>query len=160
MSDWCFSISALQRFTIPRTVLLVVLAVSAAIVLSFRGIYEPDLWWHLAQGREAAAGRLVHTNLFNFLYPAYPQPYTPWLFDLAGYLAWQAGRGAGIQMAQMALLACTFALMYLACRERAEPAPALFILVLAFFVVEPRAMPRPHLATFAGMAACVLLIER
>jgi hypothetical protein len=150
----------LGRVTITRTLLLVLLAASAAAVLSFRGIYEPDLWWHLAQGREAAAGRLVHTNLFNFIYPDYPQPYTPWLFDLAGYLAWQAGRGAGIQIAQAALLASTFALMYLACRERADPAAALSILVLGFFVVEPRAIPRPHLATFAGMAACALLIER
>ena len=74
-----------------RTALLFSLAVAAAGVLSFRGIYESDLWWHLAQGREAAAGRLVRTNVFNFNYPDYPQAYTSWLYDLAGYLAWQAG---------------------------------------------------------------------
>src|SRR5207237_2452255 len=31
---------------------------------------------------------------------------------------------------------------------------------LGRFVLEPRAIPRPHLAAFAGMAACALLIER
>jgi hypothetical protein len=37
-----------------------------AVVLAFRPIYEPDLWWHLAQGRENAQGRFVRTNVFSF----------------------------------------------------------------------------------------------
>ena len=78
-------------------------AVAAACALSFRPIYEPDLWWHLAQGREVAAGRLVHTNVFNAIYPSYPQPYTPWLFDLVAYVAWQARRRNRNQIAQAAL---------------------------------------------------------
>jgi hypothetical protein len=136
------------------------LAVSAGAALSFRRIYEPDLWWHLAQGREAAGGYLVHSNVFSFIYPGYPQPYTPWLFDVGGYLAWQAGRGAGIQIGQAALLALAFALTYLACRDRASTSSAMAVLAVVFFVVEPRAIPRPHLATFAGIAACTLFIER
>lgn len=143
-----------------RTLLLLSLAVAAAVVLSFRGIYEPDLWWHLAQGREAAAGRLVHTNVFNFIYPDFPQPYTPWLFDLGGYLAWRAGGSLGIQIAQASLLTLTFALAYVACRQRASRSAALTVLILGFFVIEPRAIPRPHLVSFAGVAACALLIER
>ena len=35
-------------------------SLAAAALLSFRPIYEPDLWWHLAQGRENAAGHLVN----------------------------------------------------------------------------------------------------
>ena len=143
-----------------RLALLGALAAAAVGVLSFRSIYEPDLWWHLAQGREAAAGRLVHTNVFNFLYASYPQPYTPWLFDLGAYLAWQAAGGAGIQIAQAALLALAFVLMFLACRQRAATSATLAILILGFFVLEPRALPRPHLASFSGMAACTFLIER
>jgi hypothetical protein len=143
-----------------KTTLLLALAVAAASVLSFRAIYEPDLWWHLAQGREAAAGRLVHTNVFNFLYASYPQPYTPWLFDLGAYAAWRTAGGAGIQIAQAALLTLTFVLTFLACRQRAATSAVLAVLVLGFFVVEPRAIPRPHLASFAGIAACTFLIER
>jgi hypothetical protein len=143
-----------------RTALLCSLAIAAAVLLTFRGIYEADLWWHLAQGRENAAGRLVRTNVFNFIYSDYPQPYTPWLYDLAGYGAWQLAEGVGIQLLHGALVALTFVLVYLACRERAPAAAALAILVIGFFVVEPRAIPRPHLASLAGMAACTLLIER
>lgn len=143
-----------------KTALLLAVAVAAASVLSFRAIYEPDLWWHLAQGREAAAGRLVHTNVFNFIYASYPQPYTPWLFDLGAYLAWRAAGGAGIQVAQAALLALTFVLTFRACRQRAATSAVLAVLVLGFFVLEPRAIPRPHLASFAGIAACTFVIER
>ena len=143
-----------------RTALLFSLAVAAAVVLSFRGIYESDLWWHLAQGRETAAGRLVRTNVFNFIYPDYPQAYTSWLYDLAGYLAWQAADGAGIQLLHGVLLAVMFVLVFLACRERAPVPAAIAIMAIGFFVVEPRAIPRPHVASFAGLAACTLLIER
>ncbi len=145
---------------VTRTALLLVAGLAAASALSFRPIYEPDLWWHLAQGREAAAGRLVHTNVFNAFYGAYPQPYTPWLFDLGAYAAWKIAGGAGIQIAQATMLVLTFALTYLACRERATTAAAVAVLVLGWFVLEPRAIPRPHLASFAGVAACAFLIER
>lgn len=151
---------ARQRRLTVQAALLAALAIAASAAISFRPIYEPDLWWHLAQGREAAAGHLVHTNLFNFLYAGYPQPYTPWLFDLGGYLAWQAAGGAGIQAAQAALLTLTFVLVFMACRCRAAAPEVLAVLVLGFAVIEPRALPRPHLASFAGMAACAMLIER
>ena len=53
----------------------------AAAAVSFRGVYEPDLWYHLAQGREVLSGHVVRTNLFSFTYPDYRQHYTSWLFD-------------------------------------------------------------------------------
>ena len=143
-----------------RTALLCSLAVAAAVLLSFRGIYEPDLWYHLAQGREAAAGRLIDTNLFSFTAPDFPQAYTSWLYDLAGYLAWLAADGTGIQLFHAALLTLTFVLVYRACRERGPVPAALAVLAIGFFVLEPRAIPRPHVASFAGLASCSLLVER
>lgn len=144
-----------------RTVLLAALALAAAAVISFRPMYDPDLWWHLAQGRETAAGRLVRTNVFNYLHASYPQAYTPWLFDLGAFAAWRAAGGAGIQAAQAGLLALTFGLTFAACRARGTATSAvLAVMVLGFFVVEPRALPRPHLASFAGLAAVALLVER
>lgn len=137
------------------------LAIAAgAALLSFRPIYEPDLWWHLAQGREDAAGRLVRTNVFSFTYPDYRQQFTSWLFDTAAYFAWTFGEGAGVQLLQAVLIASTFGVLYAACRTRAPAWSASAVLFLAFFILEPRAIPRPHLVSFAGMALCTLLVER
>lgn len=134
-------------------------SLAAAALLSFRPIYEPDLWWHLAQGRENAAGHLVRTNLFSFTYPDYRQPYNSWLFDLACYLAWQALGATGIQVLQAVFITLTLATLFAACRIRAPAWSAAAILAIGLFVLEPRAIPRPHLFSFAAFAACTLLIE-
>jgi hypothetical protein len=140
---------------------IVALAIAAASVLvSFRSVYEPDLGWHLAQGRENLAGRFVRTNVFSFTYPEYRQHYTSWLADTGAYAAWRLGGDAGIQALQAAAIATALSLVYVACRVQSAVLPSIAVLVLGFFVLEPRAMPRPHLASFAGMAACSWLIQR
>ncbi len=150
-----------HRPSIATAALLLALAIAAAAAISFRPIYEPDLWWHLAQGRETAAGHLVRTNVFNFLYGTYPQSYTSWLFDLSEYLAWRGAGAAGIQIAQTAWLTLTLVLIFAGCRRRAAARPAvLAVLLLGLAVIEPRALPRPHLASFAGLAASARIIER
>jgi hypothetical protein len=133
--------------------------IAAAAVLSFRPIYEPDLWWHLAQGRENAAGRIVHTNLFSYTYPDYRQHYNSWLFDLSFFLAWQRLGAAGVQLLQATFVALTLILLFVACRVRAPAWSAAAVLAVGVFVLEPRAIPRPHLVSFAAFAACALLIE-
>jgi hypothetical protein len=138
---------------------VLVCSLAAAALLSFRPIYEPDLWWHLAQGRENAAGHLVRTNLFSFAYADYRQPYNAWLFDLASYLAWQGLGPTGIQVLQALFLTLTLVTLFAACRARAPAWSAAAILAVGLFVIEPRAIPRPHLFSFAAFAACTLLIE-
>ena len=151
----------------------------AAFLLGARAIYEPDLWWHLAQGREDLAGRIVRTNLFSATAPDFPQHYTAWWFDATAYVAWMAGGAAGVQAFQILLLAATFGLIYVAAKHAALrwPVPAgatippsiapasaslaaVSILLLAIVVIEPRAIPRPHLVSFAGMAAISFLMTR
>jgi hypothetical protein len=139
---------------------LLIGAIAAAAVLSFRPIYEPDLWWHLAHGRENLTGHIVRTNLFSFTYPDYRQRYTSWLFDTGSFAAWQIAGPAGIQAAQALLLTAALLMLFAACRVRAPAWSAAAVLVLGFFIVEPRAIPRPHLVSFAGLAACAWLIER
>ena len=132
----------------------------AAGLISLRGTYEPDLWWHLAQGRETAAGHLVRTNLFSFAYRDYPQPYTSWLFDLGAYALWTRTGPAGLQAVQALLIAGTLGVVAAACRMRASMASAIAVCVFGWLILEPRALPRPHLVSFLGVAVCVWLIER
>lgn len=139
---------------------LLLLALAASALVSFRWCYEPDLWWHLAHGREIAAGALPRTNLFSFTHPDYPQPSISWLFDLGGWALWQAGGATGVQLGQLVVVLATLLLLFAACRQRAGVAASLAVVTLGFFVLEPRALPRPHTVSFAGMAACAYLVER
>jgi hypothetical protein len=138
----------------------IVAIAAAALVLSLRPTYEPDLWWHLAQGRETAGGQLVRSNVFSATHPADRQAYTPWLFDVGVYGAWQLGGAAGVQLMQASLLALALGLACLAARRRAPPSAVAAWCALAFFAIEPRAIPRPHLVSFVGLAAVLWLIER
>jgi hypothetical protein len=139
---------------------MVVLLAAAACLVSFRPIYEPDLWWHLAQGRETAAGRVVRTNLFSSGYAAYPQQYTSWLFDWGAYGLWRLGGGAAIQGAQALLIAGALGFAALACRLRASLAATLAVTIVGWLILEPRALPRPHLFSFAALGLTAYLIER
>ncbi len=133
---------------------------AAASILSFRSIYEPDLGWHLAQGREDLAGRLIRTNVFSAGFPDYRQHYTSWLFDAGAYGAWSLGGDGAVQALQAALLAAALFALYRACRVRSAIAPTIAVLIFAFLVIEPRAMPRPHVMSFAAFAIVAWLIER
>jgi hypothetical protein len=132
----------------------------AASLLSFRPVYEPDLGWHLAHGREDAAGRLVRTNVFSSAYSDYRQRYTTWAFDVSAHFAWTLGGDTGVQALEALILIAALAFVYAACRVRASAFAAAVLLLLGFFVIEPRALPRPHLMSFAAMAACVWMVER
>ena len=99
-------------------------------------------------------------NVFSFTYPDYRQHYTSWLSDTSAYVAWRVGGDAAIQALQAVTVAATLLLVYLACRVQSAVLPSVAVLILGFFVLEPRVIPRPHLASFAGIAACSWLIER
>jgi len=142
------------------TVLSVAILLAAGGLLSFRSMYDTDLWWHLAQGREAASGHLVRTNLFSFIHPDYPQPYTAWLFDLGSYVLWTRGGPAALQAVQALLIAATLGAIAFACRVRSSAAAAISVCVFGWMILEPRALPRPHVLSFLGLAVCVWLVER
>ena len=143
-----------------RKTLWAAVLVAAACLISFRSTYEPDLWWHLAHGRETAAGHLVRTNLFSAAYRDYPQPYTSWLFDLASYELWTRYGAAGMQALQALLIGLSLAVAAAACRLRSSVAATVAVCAFGWIVLEPRALPRPHLVSFAGMAATTYFIER
>jgi hypothetical protein len=140
--------------------IFVVVVLAGAALVSFRGTYEPDLWWHLAQGREIAAGRLVRANLFSFTYPDYPQHYTAWLFDLSSYALWTHLGATSLQVAQALTIALTLLVVASTCRLRSSLAAAAAVGFFGWLIIEPRALPRPHVISFLGLAACAYLVER
>lgn len=142
------------------TAIFALAALAGAALISLRATYEPDLWWHLAQGREIAAGRLVRTNLFSFTYPDYPQHYTSWLFDLGSYWLWTSLGATSLQVAQALAIALTLFVVAATCRLRSSLAATAAVCIFGWLIIEPRALPRPHVLSFLGLAGCAYLIER
>ena len=58
--------------------LLLFSAIAAAAILSFRPIYEPDLWWHLAHGRENSMPRSATTSGQNRSGSSIEQRWSSW----------------------------------------------------------------------------------
>lgn len=145
-----------------RTFRLVALAIAvvAAIIFTARPTDDPDLFWHLAQGREVLAGHLVHTNVFSATASAYPQPYTSWLFEAALAGATRVGGLGGVQAMQVLLLTAALLMLYASARTRHSATAALAVLLLSLFVIEPRVMPRPYLVSWIGLSICAYVIER
>ncbi len=146
-----------------------VIALTVAAVFTFRPTYDPDLFWHLAQGRHDVQAGLVRTNVFSAVHANYPQHYTSWGFEVLlerSYefgRSYEAGRSYGylsVQLLQAALLLTAFLMLYAAARTKGSRAAALTVLLLALFVVEPRAMPRPYLISFIGFAFCSWWLNR
>jgi hypothetical protein len=133
---------------------------AGAALVSFRATYEPDLWWHLAHGREVASGHIVRTNLFSFAYRDYPQSYTSWLFDLGSYVLWTRVSPTALQFAQAFAIALTFWTVAAACRIRASIAATAAVCFFGWLIIEPRALPRPHVLSFLGVGLCVYMVER
>jgi len=133
---------------------------AGAALVSFRATYEPDLWWHMAQGREVASGHLVRTNLFSVAYRDYPQSYTSWFFDLGSYVLWTRAGPAALQFVQALVIALTFWVAAAACRIRSSVAATAAVCFFGWVIIEPRALPRPHVLSFLGLASCVYMVER
>lgn len=142
-----------------RRVVPVIVAVLAAILFTARPTYDPDLFWHLAQGREVWLGHLVHTNQFSATAAACPQAYTSWAFEALLAAASSALGMDGVQLLQCVLIACACLMLFAAARVRHSTSAALAVLVISLCVLEPRAMPRPYLISWIGLGACAWCLE-
>ena len=80
----------LRRVT--STVVLRVLLFTAIFSLAAVPPLDPDLWWHLANGRlMVATSSIPHVDVYSFSAAGHPWVMHEWLADLAMYLLFQAG---------------------------------------------------------------------
>lgn len=131
-------------------VLIALVAMAAAALFTFRPTYDPDLFWHLAQGRHDIEHGLVRTNLFSAAHAGYPQHYTSYLFEVVQEIAVRSLGLTGVQVFQWGLIVAALMLLYAAARTRGGRTASLAVLLLALFVIEARAMPRPYLVSLVG----------
>jgi hypothetical protein len=65
-----------------------------------------------------------------------------------------------VQWLQGLLIAAALLMLYASARVRHSATASIAVLLLSLLVIEPRAMPRPHLVSCIGLAACAYAIER
>jgi len=66
----------------------------------------------------------------------------------------------GISNQMLAAVALTLWVVAAACRIRASTAATIAVCIFGSLIIEPRALPRPHVVSLLGMALCVHAIER
>jgi hypothetical protein len=116
----------------------------------FAAVSDSDAGWHVAVGRLILHGRFPHANSLSWKWGDHPWYPTSWLYDV---VAGALGTAFGLQLLTFVLFAATAAGLAFAC-ETPWVVPAMALLLV------PRLVPRPHVATWALMAAVLALAPR
>lgn len=125
-------------------------ALALAGPFCFAPIGDSDTGWHVAVGRLVLGGQFPRTNALSWKWGDHPWYATSWLFDTLCALP---GSALGLQILTFAFLGLTLLALAFAC-ETAWVAPGVALLLV------PRLVPRPHLASWALLAAVLALAPR
>src|SRR5437870_7774023 len=125
---------------------------------------DPDLWWHLANGRlMLATGSIPHVDLYSFSAAGHPWVMHEWLADLAMYLLYRVGGLPWLVAAYAGVVTAAAICLYLLLRRTALPQPAAVVLTLVGALAGSTAWgARPQLLNvlFCGLLLLGLLEYR
>jgi hypothetical protein len=157
-----FARALLSRLT--SRVLLVSLLFAAVFSLAAVPPLDPDLWWHLANGRLMLALRgWPHADVYSFSAVGHPWIVHEWLADLGMFLAYRAG-GLPLLVAIFALVVvvgavCVYALLR---GSGLHPTAAVVLTLIGALAGSTAWGARPQLLNllFTGLLVCGLLRYR
>ena len=152
----------LRRVT--SAVVLRVLLFTAIFSLAAVPPLDPDLWWHLSNGRlMLATNSIPHTDLYSFSAAGYPWVMHEWLADLAMYLLYRAGGLPWLVAVYAGVVTAAAICLYLLLRRTGLPQPAAVVLTLVGALAGSTAWgARPQLLNvlFCGLLLLGLLEYR
>ena len=125
-------------------------ALALAGPFCFAPVSDSDSGWHVAIGRLVLAGAFPRTNALSWKWGDHPWYATSWLFDALCALP---GTAFGLQILTFAFLALTLFALCLAC-------PTPWVVPAVAVLLVPRLVPRPHLASWAVLAAVLAIAPR
>lgn len=157
-----FAQALLSRLT--SRVLLVTLLFTAIFSLAAVPPLDPDLWWHLANGRlMLALGGWPHTDVFSFSAVGHPWVVHEWLADLGMFFAYRVG-GLPFLVAIFALVvvAGAICLHALLGGSGLHPTAAVVLTLVGALAGSTAWGARPQLLNllFTGVLVCGLLRYR
>ncbi|GAC1606625.1 MAG: hypothetical protein NVS4B10_21040 [Myxococcales bacterium] len=132
------------------------LAVAATGPVCFDPISESDIGFHVAIGRLVRQGLFPRTNSLSWI--AHDQPWgsTSWLYDWLCAIADARLGPAGLQLLTFGFLTLALLLVSLLC-ARAGPRLGRWLVVPLALALVPRITLRPHVASWAVIAATLHL---
>ncbi len=141
-----------DRFVLTVALLLVAL-------ITARTPADPDMWWHLAAGREMLArGEILTRDVFSYTRSGAPWTNAFWLADIGMYLLQRVGGFPALSLAMALLAALTMAIVH---RQMAGPSILRAgFLVLATVAAAPAWSPRPQLLSYLLLALLDCLLRR
>lgn len=148
-----------QLFSFP--VMCTFLFIAVIFGFSVRRIAEPDIWWHLRNGREIVVNHTIPT-IDTYSWGAASSPWLDheWLSEIPFYLAYRAAGLQGILGLYFALLVLIYVgVYYRTCREGADCKSATLTTLLAIFLGAVSIGPRVLLFGWLGMVALLLVLD-
>ncbi|MCB4756548.1 MAG: hypothetical protein LHV69_05895 [Elusimicrobia bacterium] len=129
--------------------------------LTFR-LYDPDLWWHLAAGREMFEKRIfLRTDVFSHTLQGTEWINFEWLGQILLYLLMKTWGLAAIYWGKILLGLLVMTLLILSARKAGARGPWLLLLAwMGFKVVQPRLLERVELATLLLLPIFMILLLR
>jgi len=138
---------------------LVVALFVALLAMSAREVVDPDFWWHLATGRYIVDTRSIpRHDVFSYTATDHQWVTHEWLTQVAMIGLYRLGGLTALLLATSALIAATFALVYIRCEAR--PYPAVFVVLLAALASAVTWGARPQMVNAFMAAWFLLLLDR
>ncbi len=139
--------------------LLVILLFLGILGRAMREANDPDMWWHLATGRQIVTQQEIpREDPFSYTMAGTRWYTHEWLTEVGMYALYQLGGKAALIFVAALLIALTFWLVYLQCAAR--PHVAVFLVLAGAFASSVSWGVRPQILTMAGLALFSLLLER
>jgi hypothetical protein len=138
--------------------ILVVALVLAALSFLVVEVYDLDVFWNLAIGRDILARHEVPSvDRYTVAGEGHPYPDIHWLFQVALATVHALGGWSGVGLLAGLCWAVSFFLVFRAAARRVSPGLAALLLFPALLASVERFLPRPELATILGIA---IFLER
>jgi hypothetical protein len=133
----------------------------AAFAVFFSKIYDYDIFYHLAIGREIfRLGHLPGAEFYLWSDPGRPSLFHEWGFGLIFYLATAAGGYFGASLLNAALAAAAALMVLAAALGGRRPGPVVAVLFFALLMILGRRMIyRPEMILYITLAAEIWALE-
>ena len=131
-----------------------------SIILVTYPVFDFDLYWHLANGREMVnSGKIVSEEVFSYTHPGEKFANHEWLGQIILYLIWIAFGASGLLGLKLIIVTLTVWLLYRTLRnEGTVSAVAGLLCIFTVLAGVNRYHERPELFTLLGMVSLGMIL--